>query len=96
MIKHIIFDLDGVLVDARDLHFEALNLALEEVDSKYVIGKEEHLSMFDGLPTSKKLKILSIEKGLPVDCYDFVWKSKQKKTQHLIDKMETDTRIAGS
>lgn len=94
MIKHIIFDLDGVLVDARDLHFEALNLALEEVDSKYVIGKEEHLSMFDGLPTSKKLKILSIEKGLPVDWYDFVWKSKQKKTQHLIDKMEPDTRIA--
>ncbi len=31
----IIFDLDGVLVDAKKIHYTALNLALEEVDSKY-------------------------------------------------------------
>ena len=37
MIKLIIFDLDGVLVDARELHYEALNRALDSIDSKYVI-----------------------------------------------------------
>ena len=35
MIKLIIFDLDGVLVDAKDLHYESLNLALEKVDKIY-------------------------------------------------------------
>ena len=51
MIKLIIFDLDGVLVDAKELHYESLNLALESVDAKYVIGREEHLSTYDGLNT---------------------------------------------
>ncbi len=30
MIKVIIFDLDGVLVDTKLIHFEALNLALKK------------------------------------------------------------------
>ena len=29
MIKLIIFDLDGVLIDSRDLHYHALNNALD-------------------------------------------------------------------
>lgn len=93
MIKHIIFDLDGVLVDARDLHYEAFNLALNEIDKKYVISKEEHLSTFDGLPTRKKLKILSNTKGLPTGLYDIIWRLKQEKTQNLIAQMTPDVRI---
>ena len=42
-IKLVIFDLDGVLVDAKELHYHALNLALGE---KYQIGWNEHLSDF--------------------------------------------------
>ena len=53
MIKLVVFDLDGVLVEARDIHYEALNRALANVDEKYVIGREEHLSSYDGLSTSK-------------------------------------------
>ena len=30
MIKVIIFDLDGVLVDTKNIHFESLNLALKK------------------------------------------------------------------
>ena len=55
MIKLIIFDLDGVLVDARELHYTALNKALESIDKNYVISREEHLSTYDGLSTTKKL-----------------------------------------
>ena len=40
MIKLVIFDLDGVLVDARELHYEALNLALSSVDEKYIISRD--------------------------------------------------------
>ena len=44
MIKHIIFDMDGVLVDARELHYDALNLSLQDIHGKYIITRAEHLS----------------------------------------------------
>ena len=31
MIKSIIFDLDGVLVETKDIHFQALNLAIKKI-----------------------------------------------------------------
>ena len=73
MNKLVIFDLDGVLIDSRDMHYEALNRALSNVDEKYVIHREEHLSVYDGLPTSRKLNLLTERKGLPVDKHQQVW-----------------------
>jgi len=93
MIKHIIFDLDGVLVDARDLHYHALNLALAEIGKEYIIDREEHLSTYDGLPTSKKLQMLTVSKGLPADSHNKVWQLKQEKTIYLINKMNYDSRM---
>lgn len=90
MIKLVIFDLDGVLVDAREIHYEALNLALEEINPKYVIGREEHLSTYDGRPTTAKLNLLHEKKGLPIECFDRVWKLKQQKTQEVIKKLGFD------
>jgi len=50
MIKLIIFDLDGVLVDARELHYEALNRALKSIGEEYVIKeKNTYLLMMDYL-----------------------------------------------
>ena len=77
IIKLIIFDLDGVLVEAKNLHFEALNKALGE---KYAISWKEHLSKYDGLKTNQKLEMLSKEKGLPVKHHSQVWEDKQKYT----------------
>lgn len=90
MIKHIIFDMDGVLVDARDIHYEALNEALKKVDNNYIISRQEHLSSYDGLPTRKKLEKLTAEKGLPSQKHDFVWKKKQDATLKIIKKMRPD------
>ena len=81
MIKAVIFDLDGVLVDARELHYEALNRSLALVDEKYVINREEHLSTFDGLPTTKKLILLTEKRGLGNEHYDKVWRNKQVQTR---------------
>ena len=86
--KLIIFDLDGVLIDSRELHFSALNDALMKIDSKYVISKEEHLSIFDGLNTTKKLKLLTQRKELPPSLYDQVWKDKQVATFEHIKKFQ--------
>jgi HAD superfamily hydrolase (TIGR01509 family) len=77
MIKLIIFDLDGVLVEAKNLHFEALNKALGK---EYAISWKEHLSKYDGLKTNQKLEMLSKEKGLPVELHSKVWENKQKYT----------------
>ena len=94
MIKAIIFDLDGVLVDARELHYEALNRALATYDC--TITRDEHLSTYDGLPTNRKLKLLTENKGLSPDVYDAVWKDKQFQTREIIDKeFSYDERIRG-
>jgi HAD superfamily hydrolase (TIGR01509 family) len=77
MIKLIIFDLDGVLVEAKEIHYDALNKALGE---KYFIDWNEHLSLYDGLKTNQKLEILTERKGLPIDLYKEIWDNKQMYT----------------
>ena len=96
MVKLIIFDLDGVLVDARELHYNALNRSLSDIDPKFIITREEHLSTYDGLPTSKKLHKLTETKGLPTDMHDKVWKGKQEATKYIINnEMTYDERLRG-
>lgn len=74
-IKAVIFDMDGVLIDAKDWHYEALNQALELFG--YKISRYDHLVTFDGLPTKKKLEMLTIEKGLPKGLHKFINHMKQ-------------------
>ena len=54
MIKGLIFDLDGVLVDTKDLHFLALNEALKKCKIKHVVSYDDHVNIYDGLPTLDK------------------------------------------
>ena len=89
----VIFDLDGVLIDSRDLHYTALNRALENIDKKYSINREEHLSLYDGLPTSKKLSMLTEQKGLPAGLHQQVWVDKQKETQKIFSDLEPDLEL---
>jgi beta-phosphoglucomutase-like phosphatase (HAD superfamily) len=76
MIKTIIFDLDGVLVDAKEIHYESLNKALGE----YSITWDEHLSIYDGLKTNQKLDMLHERKGLPKEKFKKIWDNKQTYT----------------
>ena len=93
MIKLIIFDLDGVLVDARELHYKALNKALSSIDEKYVIQRDEHLSTYDGLSTVKKLNMLTKNKGLSKKLHNSVWGLKQEMTLKIIDGFFVDNRL---
>jgi HAD superfamily hydrolase (TIGR01509 family) len=93
MSKLIIFDLDGVLIESRELHYQSLNDALNSVDPKYVITRDEHLSIYDGLNTTKKLKMLSESKGLPLDYHDVIWHRKQLATFELIKKFPIDSKL---
>lgn len=81
MIKAVIFDMDGVLIEAKDWHYEALNRALEMFG--YTITRYDHLVTYDGLPTRKKLEMLSIERGLPVALHKFINELKQQYTMEI-------------
>lgn len=59
----LICDLDGVLLDARDLHYEALNEALTEVGIAG-ITRADHLSTYDGLSTRQKLERMQVPSHL--------------------------------
>ena len=85
MIKAVIFDMDGVLIEAKEWHYEALNKALKLFG--YQISRQEHLSTYDGLPTMKKLEMLSLEKGLPRKLHPFINDLKQ---QYTIDRVYAD------
>ena len=90
MIKVIIFDLDGVLVEAKGIHFNALNEALGE---QYAIEWNEHLSKYDGLKTNQKLEMLTKEKGLPVELYTKVWEEKQKLTLQKLRDLKSSPQL---
>jgi len=87
-MKLIIFDLDGVLIDSRDMHFVTLNKALHEVGLN--ISHSEHIEKYDGHPTTYKLNLLTREKGLSESLHDQIWRRKQDFTQEVI--LETYTR----
>lgn len=90
MIKFIIFDLDGVLVEAKNIHFEALNEAL---GSKYEISWNEHLSKYDGLKTNQKLEMLTQDKGLPIELYKKVWDEKQRLTLKKLKNLQPNIQL---
>lgn len=88
-----LFDLDGVLVDSKEIHFNALNMSLSEVDPSYVITKEEQASTYEGLTTRSKLEILNKLKGLPVGMFEAVWQSKQAHTAELFSEVQPDQQL---
>jgi beta-phosphoglucomutase len=81
-IKAIIFDMDGVLIDAKDWHYEALNKALALFG--FSISRYDHLVTYDGLPTKKKLEMLTLERGLPKGLHQFINDLKQIYTMEMI------------
>lgn len=81
-IKAIIFDMDGVLIDAKEWHYKALNKALGLFGTK--ISRYDHLVTYDGLPTKEKLKMFSIEKELPIELHDFINNMKQIYTMDFV------------
>lgn len=85
MIKLIISDFDGVLLDLKEIHFESLNRALNFLDKKYLISPDEHVKIFDGLSTKKKLNLLSDLKGFPLDKFDQINNLKQSWTVKLLE-----------
>ena len=83
-IETVLFDLDGVLVDACDWHYEALNAAL--IESKYEpINRKDHKETYNGLPTRIKLDMLGIKDNKIFEINNL----KQKHTLNIINANAT-------
>lgn len=87
MQKLIIFDLDGVLVETKDLHYDALNEAILNIAGEdFEISHDEHLSIYDGRPTKVKLEMLHQNKGLPREYFPHIELIKKEYTKDLLDE----------
>ena len=84
-IKGLIFDLDGVLVNTKKIHYEALNIALLKVGYKE-ISYNDHLNIYDGLPTTRKLEILTKNGSIEKKSYKKIKAFKQEATIKLLNK----------
>jgi HAD superfamily hydrolase (TIGR01509 family) len=93
MIKLIIFDLDGVLVDAKKIHYDTLNQALRSIDTKYEISITDHLSIYDGLKTNQKLDLLTKHKNLDKKHHQQIWEEKQKLTIEAISQLSKNEKL---
>jgi HAD superfamily hydrolase (TIGR01509 family) len=85
MIKAIIFDLDGVLVNTKIIHFNSLNAALKKYEN-YAISFNDHSNTFDGLPTKEKLRILINQKKISNKNLNKIINYKNKYTTKLLKK----------
>lgn len=91
--KLVIFDLDGVLIDSKELHYEALNEALRSISSEFEITPREHATKYDGLSTMKKLEMLRQEKGLKPESFEQIWKLKQEITVRMLGEIKIDETL---
>lgn len=85
MIKLVLFDLDGVLIDAKKIHYNALNYALGK---EYFISEEDHTNLYDGRKTVEKLQMLTERKGLSIELHKQIYDAKQKITMDMISQLE--------
>ena len=81
--KAVLFDLDGVLVDMTHGHYEALNEALGLFG--YQIGEDDHIKVYNGLPTKEKLRIMSERNQLPEALHGIIRKQKKIYTKKQIE-----------
>jgi hypothetical protein len=81
VFKAVLFDMDGVLIDARDWHYDALNEALRIFGVE--ISRSDHLSRFNGLSTRKKLDMLTSDGMIPQELHRAIEAIKQDRTLRI-------------
>lgn len=87
-MKLIVFDLDGVLLDFCEVHYETLNQAICEVAGEtFCISREEHETIYNGRSTRAKLAMLEDHKNLSPLLFDDIFVRKQDLTSVAVSKV---------
>ena len=87
-MKLVVFDLDGVLLDFCEVHYEALNDAIAEVCGKaFCISRDEHESIYNGRSTRSKLMMLAERKGLSPALFEKIFLRKQQLTSNAVSRV---------
>jgi beta-phosphoglucomutase len=84
-IRGVLFDLDGVLVNAPEWHREAFDKALVAHGFK-PLTDEEHFQKYNGLSTKKKLEMLARDGRADLAAADAIHTMKQDLTIQLINE----------
>lgn len=84
-VSCVLFDLDGVLVDACDWHYESLNAALMK-HGYTPINRQDHLQKYNGLPTRVKLQMLGVADDIATRIND-------EKQRHTLDIIRNSATI---
>jgi len=87
-MKLVVFDLDGVLLDFCEVHYESLNDAIAEVCGKaFCISRDDHESRYNGRSTRAKLMMLAEDKGLSPALFEKIFARKQYLTANAVGRI---------
>jgi beta-phosphoglucomutase len=94
MGKGIIFDMDGVLIDAMPFHAEAMKVAINEV-TNYNIDKKI-VYLLEGLPGSKLVKEIFKREKIDVKMDDIMAKKISKRKKEIFNEIQRSEPIGGA
>jgi len=90
MLRAVIFDFDGVIVDTEMLHLKAFNIAL--ADYKIEISKEQYYKEMLGLSDSDLFKTI-VAKNFPTSGEEKLNELLEQKKAAFGDLMKTECRV---
>jgi len=86
-MKLIVFDLDGVLLDFCEVHYETLNQAICEIaGAQHAISRHDHETVHNGRSTRTKLGVLQ-KKGLSPLLFEAIFSRKQVLTSLAVSRV---------
>jgi len=90
----VVFDLDGVLLDFCEIHYQTLNDAIRAMAGpEYEISRDEHNTVYNGRNTRSKLKLLAERMGLPRGLEESIFREKQRLTLEALARVEPSSKL---
>ena len=94
MKKAIIFDMDGVLIDAMPFHAEAMRLAIKE-ETKHDIEKKI-VYLLEGMPGSKLVKEIFKRENIDENIDDKIAEKISKRKKEIFKEIQNSKPIEGT